>query len=46
MAASENLILHGDNLVVLPELEDGSFHLVYADPPFNTGRRQRRLMQR
>lgn len=43
MAASENLILHGDNLVVLPELEDGSFQLVYADPPFNTGRRQRRL---
>ena len=43
MAPSEDLILHGDNLVVLPELEDGSFQLVYADPPFNTGRRQRRV---
>ena len=43
MAPSEDLILHGDNLDVLPELEDGCFQLVYADPPFNTGRRQRRL---
>ena len=43
MPPSEDLILHGDNLAVLPELEDGSFQLVYADPPFNTGRRQRRL---
>jgi len=43
VAPSEDLILHGDNLEILPELEDGSFQLVYADPPFNTGRRQRRL---
>ena len=43
MAPSEDLILHGDNLVVLPEFEDGCFQLIYADPPFNTGRRQRRL---
>ena len=39
---SEDLILLGDNLELLPELDDGSFQLVYADPPFNTGREQRR----
>jgi site-specific DNA-methyltransferase (adenine-specific) len=43
VAPSEDQILLGDNLDVLPGLEDGSFQLVYADPPFNTGRRQRRL---
>ncbi len=32
----------GDNLDVLPTLADGSFTLVYLDPPFNTGRYQRR----
>jgi DNA modification methylase len=36
-------VLLGDNLDVLPRFDDGSFQLVYADPPFNTGRRQRRL---
>jgi site-specific DNA-methyltransferase (adenine-specific) len=40
---SEDQILLGDNLDVLPRLEDESFQLVYADPPFNTGRRQQRL---
>ncbi len=34
-------IIHGDNLQVLPTLEDGSFELIYIDPPFNTGRAQR-----
>ena len=43
MAPSEDLILLGDNLDVLPGFDDGSFQLVYADPPFNTGRVQRRL---
>jgi site-specific DNA-methyltransferase (adenine-specific) len=43
VAPSEDLILLGDNLEVLPGFDDGSFQLVYADPPFNTGRRQRRL---
>jgi len=38
-----DLILLGDNLDVLPRFPDGSFDLVYADPPFNTGRTQRRL---
>jgi site-specific DNA-methyltransferase (adenine-specific) len=40
---SEDQILLGDNLDVLPRFADGCFQLVYADPPFNTGRRQRRL---
>ncbi len=35
-------IIQGDNLEVLPTLADGSFDLVYIDPPFNTGRSQRR----
>ena len=38
----EESIYLGDNLDVLPGLPDGSFQLVYADPPFNTGRRQTR----
>jgi site-specific DNA-methyltransferase (adenine-specific) len=40
---SEDLVLLGDNLELLPGFDDGSFQLVYADPPFNTGRAQRRL---
>lgn len=43
MLTGEDLVLQGDNLEVLPRFEEGSFQLVYADPPFNTGRRQRRL---
>jgi len=35
-------VVLGDNLDVLPTLPDGSFTLVYLDPPFNTGRYQRR----
>ncbi len=34
-------IVHGDNLAVARQLPDASFRLVYLDPPFNTGRRQR-----
>jgi site-specific DNA-methyltransferase (adenine-specific) len=40
---SADQVLLGDNLDVLPAFDDGSFQLVYADPPFNTGRRQRRV---
>ena len=36
------VILEGDNLPLLRELADGSVHMAYADPPFNTGRRQTR----
>lgn len=38
----EDAILLGDNLDLLPAFADGSFQLVYIDPPFNTGRDQRR----
>ena len=33
----------GECLELLPRLPDASFGLVYLDPPFNTGRRQRRV---
>ncbi len=35
-------VVLGDNLDVLPKLPDGSFQLIYIDPPFNTGRAQQR----
>ena len=35
-------ILLGDNLRLLGQFSDGSFQLIYIDPPFNTGRRQHR----
>jgi site-specific DNA-methyltransferase (adenine-specific) len=38
----EDLVLLGDNLELLPAFDDEIFQLVYADPPFNTGRTQRR----
>ncbi len=40
------VVVHGDNAAVLPRLPDGSFQLVYIDPPFNTGeRRDRRTLR-
>ncbi len=39
-------ILLGENMQLLPSFVDGSFQLVYADPPFNTGKLQtRRTLQ-
>jgi site-specific DNA-methyltransferase (adenine-specific) len=35
-------IILGDNLEVLPGFAAESFQLIYIDPPFNTGRAQRR----
>ena len=35
-------VIHADNLTALPDLADGAFTLIYLDPPFNTGRKQRR----
>jgi site-specific DNA-methyltransferase (adenine-specific) len=35
-------ILLGDNLEILPRFAEGSFQLIYIDPPFNTGRAQTR----
>ncbi len=40
LSASE--IILGDSLEVLPRLEDGSFQMIYIDPPFNTGKAQTR----
>src|SRR2546423_7130433 len=34
----------GDNIDLLPGLADESFQLIYIDPPFNTGRTQRRQL--
>jgi site-specific DNA-methyltransferase (adenine-specific) len=39
---SQDLILLGDNLELLSELDDGLFQLAYLDPPFNTRGVQRR----
>jgi site-specific DNA-methyltransferase (adenine-specific) len=35
-------VYQGDNLPVLSALHDGSFDLIYVDPPFNTGKSQTR----
>jgi site-specific DNA-methyltransferase (adenine-specific) len=35
-------ICFGDNLSFLKSLPDGSIHLIYIDPPFNTGKEQSR----
>ena len=37
-----DLLVHGDNLSAMRRLPDGCVQLVYLDPPFNTGRQQRR----
>ena len=39
----EQGIYLGDNLDLLRRLPDGAFTLIYVDPPFNTGKEQRRL---
>ncbi|MGH3140399.1 MAG: DNA-methyltransferase [Gaiellales bacterium] len=41
-----DLILHGDNLAHMADFPDGAFRMVYADPPFNTGRAQTRTTVR
>ena len=43
---SENRIILADNLDILPGIESGSVPLIYLDPPFNTGREQRRTRLR
>ena len=42
MDQSGNRILQVDNLKALREMESGSVELIYVDPPFNTGRQQKR----
>jgi len=39
---SPNTVIHANNLEVLPGLPDKGFTLIYLDPPFNTGRAQKR----
>ncbi|HEY3865679.1 MAG TPA: site-specific DNA-methyltransferase [Solirubrobacteraceae bacterium] len=39
---TDDEILLGENLELLPRFADGSFQLIYIDPPFNTGKEQRR----
>ena len=39
---SRDEVLLADNLTALPTFADGSFQLVYVDPPFNTGKPQAR----
>jgi site-specific DNA-methyltransferase (adenine-specific) len=35
-------IIQGDNATVLPTFPDGYFHLEYVDPPYNSGKKQKR----
>ena len=35
-------IMFGDNMEILPSISDGSVNLIYIDPPFNTGKLQKR----
>lgn len=37
-----NLVIHGNNGDILPFFPNGSFRVIYIDPPFNTGRTQKR----
>jgi site-specific DNA-methyltransferase (adenine-specific) len=39
---SESSIYLAENMEVLPSFADGSFQLIYIDPPFNTGKSQAR----
>jgi site-specific DNA-methyltransferase (adenine-specific) len=39
---TDDAILLGDSLALLPRFADESFQLAYLDPPFNTGKNQRR----
>jgi site-specific DNA-methyltransferase (adenine-specific) len=42
IALEDDLVIEGDNLAALDALPELAFDLVYMDPPFNTGRAQRR----
>ncbi|WP_022924898.1 DNA-methyltransferase [Serinicoccus marinus] len=39
---TSNLVVHADNAPALSLLPSGKFTMIYIDPPFNTGRSQRR----
>lgn len=38
-----NRVYFGDNLSILKAFTDASFDLIYIDPPFNTGKEQKRI---
>jgi DNA modification methylase len=42
LSLDDDLVIAGDNSVVLENLPAGTFDLIYVDPPFNTGRAQSR----
>jgi site-specific DNA-methyltransferase (adenine-specific) len=42
ISLDDDLLIEADNAAVWPLLPDGAFDLIYIDPPFNTGREQRR----
>ena len=42
LSGAKNWVLHADNADILPRLADESFQLIYIDPPFNSGKVQRR----
>ena len=42
MVPARDLILLGENLDLLPDFDDGTFELIYIDPPFNTRSAQTR----
>ncbi|HET9073494.1 MAG TPA: site-specific DNA-methyltransferase [Solirubrobacteraceae bacterium] len=42
LALTEDVLVEGDNLAALTALPEGTFDLIYLDPPFNTGRTQTR----
>jgi len=46
MTPNAGLVVRADNLDVLRLVPDGSIDLVYIDPPFNTGHRQKRTQLR
>jgi site-specific DNA-methyltransferase (adenine-specific) len=43
LADDRDYVILAENMQALPALPDESFDLIYIDPPFNTGRRQRRI---
>jgi site-specific DNA-methyltransferase (adenine-specific) len=46
MSTSRNQVHYGDNLAFLKGMPDASVDLVYVDPPFNTGKAQRKTRTR
>ena len=46
IALDDDLLIEGDNALVLPRLPSGAFDMIYIDPPFNTGGSQRRATLR